>query len=265
MTTIEVKNIDGNTVLPVPGSTLAAGYDIVAVGEPTIVGTQLPPSFNEPDWWKSVDYIEYHTQLFISPQPARRENTREVLEEYHTLLHPRSSVRKYNLVLANSIGLVDSDYRGEIIMCFKYIWQPEDFMWGNVVDSAKSGSEPIPMMLGRVNVNKIYKAGDKVGQLVVEPTTPAQFTLVSELDKTDRGEGGFGSTDKPEVKRPLGSPVTYTEGVFGIQEAYQKAGGVPIKKRYLDEIKDRERQAQMAVKSQPSKPVLPTGIRERKA
>lgn len=262
MITIQVKNIEGKTVLPVAGSQRAAGYDIVAVEEPTIVGTQLPPSFNEPDWWKAIDYIEYHTQLFISPQPSRRENTGEVVENYHTLLHPRSSVRKYNLLLANSIGLIDNDYRGEIIMCFKYIFQPEDLMFGDVSDTSVPTDSHIQMILGRINQAKIYKKGDKIGQLVVDPTNPAIFKLVSELDATNRGEGGFGSTDAQQ-QAPAVAPLPRTEGVFGtIAETYQQAGGVQVKKRYIDEIKERERMVTRKPSSAVSMP--PPGIHERK-
>ena len=256
MITIQVKNIEGKTILPVAGSQLAAGYDIVAVEEPTIIGTQLPPSFNEPDWWKAIDYLEYHTALYISPQSNAGEYV-----NYHTLLHPRSSVRKYNLVLANSIGLVDNDYRGEIIMCFKYIFQPEDLMFGDISDKAVPDSH-VQMILGRVNPNKVYKKGDKIGQLVAEPTNPMTFQLVSELDATVRGEGGFGSTDAQPQQAPA-KPTGYTEGVFGtIAEAYQQAGGVPIKKRYIDEIKERER---IVTNRPPSAAPMPKpGIHERK-
>lgn len=265
MITIQVKNIEGKTILPVAGSQLAAGYDIVAVEEPTIVGTQLPPSYNELDWWKAIDYLEYHTQLFISPQPEYEYPGSNSPINYHTLLHPRSSIRKYNLVLANSIGLVDNDYRGEIIMCFKYIFQPEDLMFGDVSDKSVPDSH-VQMILGRVNPNKVYKKGDKIGQLVAEPTNPMTFQLVSELDTTTRGEGGFGSTDmqgqQDTKQQALPKAMGYTEGVFGtIADAYQQAGGVPIKKRYIDEIKERER---MVTRKPSAAPMPKTGIHERR-
>lgn len=265
MITIQVKNIEGKTSLPVPGSKVAAGYDIIALADPTIVGTQLPPSYNEPNWWKSIDYIEYKTGLFISPQPDNYGNN------YHTNIFPRSSVRKYNLVLANSIGLVDNDYRGELLVCFKYIWQPEDFIWGEVRDNTKGDQAPKePMMLGKINEAKIYKKGDKIAQLVTDVTNPTQYVLVSELNQTVRGTGGFGSTDKqpnsesiPEVKTGLGMPKNYTEGVFGLAEAYQKVGGVPVKKRYIDELKEREREKMSNPSTPSNKPFPTTGIRER--
>ena len=102
---IYVKKVDGIT-LPKQGSTVAAGYDIVATSDPKIVGEKTDENV-----WDRVDYIEYETNLFIAPQAVT----------FHTLIHPRSSVSKYNLVLANSIGLVDNDYRGMVICRFKYI------------------------------------------------------------------------------------------------------------------------------------------------
>lgn len=258
MVTIQVKNIEGKTTLPVAGSALAAGYDIVAIDDPIIVGDSVTIEGEFFPYYRRIDYIEYHTALFISPQEST-QFTHHNRDIYHTLLHPRSSVRKYNMVLANSIGLVDNDYRGEIICCFKYIWQPEDFiMEQRKVDISPGGTsftwEPTGKLLGQVNREKIYKKGDKIAQLVAEKTNPISFHLVSELDATDRGVGGFGSTDAPKkvevretvVKEPLSVATPHApeaKTVFGdIAERYAKLGGVPIKKRYSDEVKERESQ-----------------------
>ena len=96
---------------------------------------------------------------------------------------PRSSVSKYNLVLANSIGLIDADYRGEVLIRFKYIWQPEDYKL-NTYNKLE----------GTPNLERIYKKGDKICQLKVTKVEHAEFVLVDQLDSTQRGEGGFGST-----------------------------------------------------------------------
>jgi dUTP pyrophosphatase len=258
MVTIEVKNIEGKTVLPIHGSEVAAGYDIVAIDDPIIVGETVGES-PAPDgevFYKRIDYLEYHTALYISPIEFKQE-------KHHTLLHPRSSIRKYNLVLANSIGLVDNDYRGEVIMCFKYIWQPEDFIFQyelvpinkdepNICTPKATGK-----LLGKINKEKIYKRGDKIGQLVAETTNPIKFVLVNELDVTDRGEGGFGSTDTMDSSINPGSLYPHKNvsnegtsvkshelrGTSGfIIEQYKKSGGIPIKKKYSDEIKDQQKE-----------------------
>lgn len=194
--------------LPVRASEVAAGYDIVATSDPKIVGEQ------EGSVWKRIDYIEYETNLYIAPESIT----------FHTLIHPRSSISKYNLVLANSIGLVDNDYRGMVICRFKYIWQPEDLKY------------PFPSgILGNVNYNKIYKKGDTIAQLVVEPTVMVDFELVDDLTKTKRGEGAFGSTDKAKVQ-PKQEIPRFTSGK-SLTEMYNESGGVVVKERYSEEIR----------------------------
>jgi dUTP pyrophosphatase len=79
--------------------------------------------------------------------------------------------------------LIDADYRGEVLLRFKYIWQPEDYRCVNY------------MLEGKPNIDKIYNKGDKVCQLKVTKVENVEFVLVDELDSTNRGDGGFGSTD----------------------------------------------------------------------
>lgn len=219
MVTIHIKNIEGKTVLPVPGTKLASGYDIVATDDPTIVGEHV--EVDGKIFYRRINYIEYRTALYIAPQASHKfqHQTREV---YHTLIHPRSSVRKYNLLLANSIGLLDNDYRGEVLVSFKYIWQPENFMF-----MEKN------YILGEVDYERIYKKGDKIGQLVAEASNPIEFVFVSDLDATERGAGGHGSTDKP----PTDKPPIIADPILNL---YQKAGGVPIRKKYIDEVRERQ-------------------------
>ncbi|KAI4838394.1 deoxyuridine 5'-triphosphate nucleotidohydrolase [Plasmodium brasilianum] len=82
------------------------------------------------------------------------------------LLFPRSSISKTPLRLANSIGLIDAGYRGEIIAA---------------LDNTS-------------NEEYVIKKNDKLVQLVSFTGEPLSFELVDELDETSRGEGGFGST-----------------------------------------------------------------------
>ena len=99
---IYIKNIEGLTI-PKKATkvddkgksveTNAAGYDIVATSEPKIVGIEGKYKNS----WKSTDFIEYETNLYIAPSVL----------DIHTFIFPRSSISKYNLVLANSIGLID--------------------------------------------------------------------------------------------------------------------------------------------------------------
>jgi dUTP pyrophosphatase len=80
------------------------------------------------------------------------------------LLFPRSSISKKSLVLSNSVGCVDAGYRGEI----KAVFRNTGSMW--------------------------YNVGDRICQLVVMPFPEMEPVEVSELDETERGTGGFGSS-----------------------------------------------------------------------
>jgi dUTP pyrophosphatase len=211
---IYVKKVEG-VVLPEKGSQVAAGYDIVAASDPKIVGEKLDEGN-----WSNVDYIEYETNLFIAPS-ART---------FHTLIHPRSSISKYHLVLANSIGLVDNDYRGMIICRFKYIWQPEDF---SLISDGR--------LIGSVNVNKLYKKGDKIGQLVVEQTVGVEWEFVNELTETQRGSGGFGSSDikKPEFppNRPtVGKPIKFDEQPSNLAEKFRNLNYTDPTKKNCEQL-----------------------------
>jgi len=152
MNVIRVKKLENEAVLPSAANDTDAGYDLVAIDEGTFKW----------DDNHSILYIQYRTGLSIEPP-----------EGYHTEIFPRSSISKTNLMLANSIGLIDEGYRGEILVRFKVI--PADKL--------------------RTNVNR-YQAGDRIAQLVIRKTEKATFELVEELEETSRGNGGFGSSGK---------------------------------------------------------------------
>lgn len=124
---------------------------------------------------KRIDYIQYDTGLQIE-------------SDYGFFLYSRSSISKYNLLLANSVGVVDPQYRGNIIFRFKYIVQPEDLL---IIGPNE--------MITRINPKKIYKIGDKIGQIkfsTKENYSLPEIELVTKLDETERNNGGFGSTDE---------------------------------------------------------------------
>ena len=87
--------------------------------------------------------------------------------------------------------MIDRGYRNQVLVRFKYIWNPEDYsLLGDLI-------------LGTPNLGKIYNKGDKICQLVPMETHDIEFVVVNALDNNDRG-GGFGSTDKPKtVPRPM--------------------------------------------------------------
>jgi dUTP pyrophosphatase len=128
------------------------------------------------------------------------------------------------LVLANCIGLIDADYRGEVLLRFKYIWQPEDYMVR--IDK---------LLEGYVNFTKLYNKGDKVCQLKVTKVENVEFVLVDELDSTNRGEGGFGSTDTKSTENTK-------QQIKNIADLYEMNNNnvVTPQKKYIDAIKERE-------------------------
>jgi dUTPase len=208
--------------LPKKGTDRATGFDVVVTSEPEIVGEQY-----DNGTYKRVDYIQYKTNLKLAVQKERLfSNFGHTDLDYDILAFPRSSVSKYNLVLANCIGLIDADYRGEVLLRFKYIWQPEDY---------KIRTDNL--LEGYVNSTKLYNKGDKVCQLKVTKVENVEFVLVYELDSTTRGDGGFGSTDTKVSDQPK-------QQIQNIADLYGKISGniTTPSKKYVDSIKERERQ-----------------------
>ncbi len=83
------------------------------------------------------------------------------------MILPRSGLgHKHGIVLGNLVGLIDSDYQGELMVS----------CWN------------------RGNTAFTMEVGERIAQLVIVPVVQAEFDLVNEFEATDRGEGGFGST-----------------------------------------------------------------------
>jgi len=208
--------------LPKKGTDRATGFDVVVTSDPEIVGEQY-----DNGTYKRVDYIQYKTNLKLAVQKEKVfSNFGHTDFDFDILAFPRSSVSKYNLVLANCIGLIDADYRGEVLLRFKYIWQPEDY---------KIRTDNL--LEGYVNSTKLYNKGDKVCQLKVTKVENVEFVLVYELDSTTRGDGSFGSTDTKVSDQPK-------QQMQNIADLYGKISGniTTPSKKYVDSIKERERQ-----------------------
>lgn len=91
----------------------------------------------------------------------------EIPKGYVGLLFPRSSIRKFDLILSNCVGVIDSGYRGEIEATFKKT---------NGLDSLS------------------YKVGERAAQLIILPYPQVKMVESDELSTTERGNGGYGST-----------------------------------------------------------------------
>jgi dUTP pyrophosphatase len=142
---VKIKKLSPNAVIPTYAKDGDAGMDMVA--------TRI---INE-----TLDSITYGTDIAM-----------EIPKGFVGLVFPRSSIRKTHLHLSNSVGVIDSGYRGEIQATFKKIQGVSN----NALDN--------------------YKAGDRICQIMIIPHPPVTFYEVEELTNTERGEGGFGSTGK---------------------------------------------------------------------
>jgi len=142
---VKVKKLNGEAVVPHYSRQGDAGLDLVAV------------SIERND-----QYIEYGTGLAV-----------EIPKGYVGLLFPRSSVSNYDLVQANSVGVIDCNYRGEIKVRFKC-----------------TGTLKSPFIM----FEKLYNMGDRVAQLVIIPYPNILLVESEELSDTNRGDNGFGSS-----------------------------------------------------------------------
>jgi dUTP pyrophosphatase len=98
----------------------------------------------------------------------------EVPEGYVAYIYPRSSIRNKRLVMANSVGVVDSGYRGEIQCTFVKTYCENN---------------------GRKYENDIYQVGDRICQIIIEKLPNINFIPVQKLSKSIRGKTGHGSTN----------------------------------------------------------------------
>lgn len=102
----------------------------------------------------------------------------EIPYGYVGLLFSRSSVSKQDIYLTNCVGVVDSGYRGEVMAKFKPVSKPRH-------DLDQQHKEVV----------NIYNVGDRICQLIIIPYPSIQLVESDELSDTERGEGGFGSTN----------------------------------------------------------------------
>ena len=171
--TVNFKKTAKKAVIPSYAKPGDAGMDMTAI------------SVNETE-----NYIEYDTGIAM-----------EIPEGYVGLLFPRSSISKYDLSLANSVGVVDSGYRNSIKFRFK---KTNHNKFNYYLETIKNwfGISEVKLRNTETEVsNKIYKIGDKIGQIMIIPYPMVMLNQVDELSTTERGEGGFGSTSPEQCSK----------------------------------------------------------------
>lgn len=111
-------------------------------------------------------------------------------EDEHVMgmIVPRSGLGSKGLILGNTIGIIDEDYQGEIMVC---AWNRNERYTVPLLNPTTGNKAPA---LNAVPIK--LKAGDRFCQLIFVPVVKAQFEVVEEFsNKTERGSGRFGHTD----------------------------------------------------------------------
>lgn len=142
---VKIKKLNENAVIPTYGTQYSAGADLYACLDESVA---IGPG-----------------QTYL----VKTGLAMEIPEGYAGLIYARSGLAsKKGLAPANKVGVVDADYRGEVMVALH-----------NHGDEAA-----------------VVENGERIAQIVITPFLTADFVLSSELSDTARGEGGFGSTGK---------------------------------------------------------------------
>ena len=142
---VRIQKLDENAILPTYGTEFSAGADLYALIDGSI---EIAPH----------QTVLLHTGIAV-----------EIPEGYVGLVFARSGLAiKHGIGLLNSVGVIDSDYRGEICV--------------GVINQLKEAYTINP--------------DERIAQLVIMPVSLITPVEADELDETQRGEGGFGSTGK---------------------------------------------------------------------
>lgn len=142
---VRIKKLNEKAVIPTKAHATDAGFDLYCTSR-------------EVNWEKRQ--LVCRTGLAF-----------EIPEGYVGLLFPRSSVSNKPLMMANSVGVVDSCYRGEVTAKF------------NITDTRQSAFSH-------------YQEGDRIAQMIIIPYPEIEFEEADSLSESDRGTGGYGSTGR---------------------------------------------------------------------
>ena len=113
----------------------------------------------------------------------------EIPKGYVGLLFPRSSNSKQQLLLSNSVGVIDSGYRGEVMLKFKS--SASSFSLKSLFKLIFNQDAKITIIN---NVKTSYNVGERIGQIIILPYPQIEFEEAEELSETERNTGGYGST-----------------------------------------------------------------------
>lgn len=173
-----IKKNFPDSKLPTRANPSDVGLDVYAHSM-KIVGEQFGNGL-----WKRIDYIEYDCGISIQPNAEFTSNREH--RKFFTYLAPRSSISKTNLVQANGFGIIDAGYTGPLLIRYKYIPQPSDFVFLDGISW--------PSFALQIDESRIYKIGEKIGQIIVTEQVDVDDLEAKCFIDTDRGSKGFGSS-----------------------------------------------------------------------
>lgn len=149
---VKIKKLYQDSILPTKAHATDAGYDLYA---------------------HSKSYDDDGNVVYGSGVAM------EIPQGYVGLVFPRSSNAKKDLILSNSVGVIDSGYRGEVLFKFKP---------SNVIEKPDLAYIPESILK--------YEIGERIGQIIIMPYPEIEFVEVEELSDSERGDGGYGSSGK---------------------------------------------------------------------
>jgi len=179
---MNIKKLSDKAIIPTKGSDGAAGYDLYSVEE---------------------------YELKVGERKAFKTDISMAIPKIvYGRVAPRSglAVKKGIDVMA---GVIDSDYRGEILVALINL-----------------GQESV-----KINV------GDKIAQIIFELYTAQDFTLVDDLDATDRGFGGFGSTDTPRTSSVVQIPDVVKKSLEDLYRVKHE-NDIVVEQKYSEKMKE---------------------------
>lgn len=164
---VKVKKLVDNAVIPSYAKDGDAGLDLVATSKKE----------------DENGNIVYGTGLAF-----------EIPKGWVGLLFPRSSNAKTNLYLTNSVGVLDSGYRGEVMFKYKVVHNTTSrIKWWFFHKILK---QERPLITIEALAHNSYEVGDRIGQIVIVKHPHIEFVEAEELSESERGNGGYGSTGK---------------------------------------------------------------------
>lgn len=189
---VKIKKLVPEAVIPTYAKDGDMGMDVTATSV---------------EYDRELDCFVYHTGLAF-----------ELPKGYGMLIFPRSSNRKTNCYMANHVGILDSGFRGELLLCFKYkdsvlsilsSFRSDKFIERIANNLETKDIKRLAMALIKTSNDIInddlqlndfmanfapYKVGNRIGQIVIVPYPTVEFEETDTLSESERGANGHGST-----------------------------------------------------------------------